>query len=41
MHATKFAYDNKYKIWGFNFFNREVRSTAFTNDMNNINTEKD
>ena len=34
--VTKFAYDNKYKIWGFHFFNREVRSTDFADDMNKI-----
>lgn len=25
--------DNKYKIWGFHFFNRDVRSTEFADDM--------
>lgn len=28
--------DNKYKIWGFHFFNRDVRSTEFANDINRI-----
>lgn len=31
--VTKFADDNKYKIWGFHFFNREERSVDFDNDM--------
>lgn len=31
--VTKFADDNKYKIWGFHFFNRDVRSAEFTDDM--------
>ncbi len=30
---TKFADDNKYKILGFHFFNRDVRSAEFTDDM--------
>lgn len=28
--------DNKYKIWGFHFFNREVRSIEFADDMKRI-----
>lgn len=28
--------DNKYKIWGFHFFNREVRSVEFADDINRI-----
>ncbi len=28
-----FVDDNKYKIWGFHFFNRDVRSTDFADDM--------
>lgn len=31
--VTKFADDNKYKIWGFHFFNRDTRSVEFDNDM--------
>lgn len=31
--VTKFADDNKYKIWGFHFFNRDERSVEFDNDM--------
>ena len=29
-----FADDNKYKIWGFHFFNQEHRSKEFDDDMN-------
>ncbi len=28
--------DNKYKIWGFHFFNRDNRSSEFADDMNRI-----
>lgn len=28
--------DNKYKIWGFHFFNRDVRSAEFADDMKRI-----
>ena len=31
--VTKFADNNKYKIWGFHFFNRDERSAEFDNDM--------
>lgn len=31
--VTKFADDNKYKIWGFHFFNRDVRISEFSDDM--------
>lgn len=31
--VTKFADDNKYKIWGFHFFNRDTRSVEFDDDM--------
>lgn len=31
--VTKFADDNKYKIWGFHFFNGNERSVEFDNDM--------
>lgn len=31
--VTKFADNNKYKIWGFHFFNRDERSVEFDNDM--------
>lgn len=31
--VTKFADDNKYRIWGFHFFNRDERSVEFDNDM--------
>ena len=34
--VTKFADDNKYKIWGFHFFNRDVRMNEFSNDMNKL-----
>ena len=31
--VTKFVDDNKYKIWGFHFFNSDERSVEFDNDM--------
>lgn len=31
--VTKFADNNKYKIWGFHFFNRDERSVEFDKDM--------
>lgn len=31
--VTKFTDNNKYKIWGFHFFNRDERSVEFDNDM--------
>lgn len=31
-----FADDNKYKIWGFHFFNTECRSTEFAADMETL-----
>jgi len=31
-----FADDNKYKIWGFHFFNAECRSVEFTADMETL-----
>ena len=31
-----FADDNKYKIWGFHFFNTECRSVEFTADMDSL-----
>ena len=31
--VTKFVDDNKYKIWGFHFFNRDTRSVEFDDDM--------
>lgn len=34
--VIKFADDNKYKIWGFHFFNQDVRSTEFTDDMKKL-----
>lgn len=35
--ATKiFVDDNKYKIWGFHFFNTDVRMSEFANDMNRL-----
>ena len=35
--ATKiFVDDNKYKIWGFHFFNKDVRMTEFAEDMNKL-----
>jgi type III restriction enzyme len=32
----KFADDNNYKIWGFHFFNRDLRSKEFDEDMNRL-----
>lgn len=34
--VVKFADDNKYKIWGFHFFNHEVRNAEFADDMERI-----
>ena len=34
--VTKFADDNKYKIWGFHFFNRDVRTVEFDSDMKKL-----
>ena len=35
--ATKiFVDDNKYKIWGFHFFNTDIRINEFTNNMNKL-----
>lgn len=35
--ATKiFVDDNKYKIWGFHFFNTDVRMKEFADDMNKL-----
>lgn len=34
--VTKFVDDNNYKIWGFNFFNREYRENEFIIDMNKV-----
>ena len=35
--ATKiFVDDNKYRIWGFHFFNTDVRMSDFTDDMNRL-----
>lgn len=34
--VTKFADDNKYKIWGFHFFNRDVRTAEFDSDMKKL-----
>lgn len=31
-----FADDNKYRIWGFHFFNKECRSVEFTADMETL-----
>lgn len=31
-----FVDDNKYKIWGFHFFNQDVRSAEFADDMQRI-----
>lgn len=31
-----FVDDNKYKIWGFHFFNTEVRINEFADDMNRL-----
>lgn len=34
--VTKFADGNKYKIWGFHFFNRDCRAAEFDEDMNQL-----
>lgn len=34
--VTKFADDNNYKIWGFHFFNRDVREMEFDDDMKKL-----
>lgn len=34
--TVTFVDDNKYKIWGFHFFNTECRSVEFTGDMNTL-----
>lgn len=34
--VTKFADDNNYKIWGFHFFNRDVREMEFDSDMKKL-----
>ena len=35
--ATKvFVDDNKYRIWGFHFFNTDIRMSEFTDDMNRL-----
>lgn len=34
--VTTFVDDNKYKIWGFHFFNKEVRMQEFNADMETI-----
>lgn len=34
--VTKFADDNKYKIWGFHFFNHDCRAAEFDEDMNQL-----
>lgn len=34
--TIKFVDNNKYKIWGFHFFNEEVRSMEFAEDMNKL-----
>ncbi len=31
--VIKFADDNKYKIWGFHFYNRDLRGIEFSEDM--------
>ncbi len=33
---VQFADDNNYKIWGFHFFNQDVRSLEFADDMTKI-----
>lgn len=33
---TEFVDDNKYKIWGFHFFNREKRGFEFSEDMERL-----
>lgn len=34
--TIKFVDNNKYKIWGFHFFNEDVRSMEFAEDMNRL-----
>ncbi len=34
--VTKFADDNKYKIWGFHFFNGDQRTVEFNDDMKKL-----
>ena len=34
--VTKLTDDNKYKIWGFHFFNRDVRTVEFDSDMKKL-----
>ena len=34
--VIKFADDNKYKIWGFHFYNGDLRSKEFNEDMNRL-----
>ena len=35
--ATKlFVDDNRYRIWGFHFYNREQRMTEFATDMSRL-----
>ena len=34
--VVKFVDDNKYKIWGFHFYNQEVRTTEFSVDMDKL-----
>ena len=34
--VIKFADDNEYKIWGFHFFNQDVRQKEFADDMGKI-----
>lgn len=34
--TTKFVDNNKYKIWGFHFFNEDVRNMEFAEDMNKL-----
>ena len=34
--TVTFVDDNKYKIWGFHFFNTECRSVEFASDMNTL-----
>ena len=35
--ATKvFVDDNKYRIWGFRFFNTDIRMNEFTDDKNRL-----
>ncbi|AEO99791.1 MULTISPECIES: DEAD/DEAH box helicase family protein [Heyndrickxia] len=34
--VVKFADDNNYRIWGFHFFNRDLRRKEFDEDMNRL-----